>query len=229
MRDEVLALFRELADLSPDARARYFTEHRVDPEVRAEVESLLAHDAPTGSLAGPVVREANDLVQSGAAPGSGAYGPYRTVGVLGEGGMGIVYLAEQAEPVRRRVALKVIKHAAGGSLVARFESERQALALLDHPNIAKLHDAGETADGRPWFAMEYVPGLPITDYCDANQLGCRERLVLFQQVCRAVEHAHARGIIHRDLKPSNILVGKSDGVATPKTIDFGVSEADRES
>src|SRR6266567_1007193 len=182
MRDEVLALFRELADLSPDARARYFEEHRVDPDVRAEVESLLAFDAPSGSLAGPVAREAKDLLQSGAAPGSGAYGPYRTVGVLGEGGMGIVYLAEQAEPVRRRVALKVMKHAAAGSLVARFESERQALALLDHPNIAKLYDAGEIADGRPWFAMEYVPGLPITDYCDNNQLGLRERLPLFQDV-----------------------------------------------
>src|SRR5438552_2398693 len=224
MRDEVLALFRELADLSPEARARYFIEHRVDPNVRAEVESLLAHDAPTGSLAGPVAREATDLLQSRAAPASGAYGPYRTVGVLGEGGMGIVYLAEQTEPVRRRVALKVIKDAAG-SLIARFESERQALALLDHPNIARLYDAGETADGRPWFAMEYVPGLPITDYCDNNQLGCRERLALFQQVCRAVEHAHEKGIIHRDLKPSNILVAKIDGAAVPKVIDFGVAKA----
>src|SRR5437588_5770604 len=225
MRDEVLALFRELADLSPEARARYFEEHQVDAEVRAEVESLLAFDAPSGPLAGPVVREANDLLQSDTAPASGVFGPYRTIGVLGEGGMGIVYLAEQTEPIRRRVALKVIKHASADSLVARFESERQALALLDHPNIAKLYDAGETTDGRPWFAMEYVPGLPITDYCDAKQLGCRDRLVLFQQVCRAVEHAHAKGIIHRDLKPSNILVAKTDGVATPKIIDFGVAKA----
>src|SRR5690242_15345599 len=176
MRDEVLALFREVADLSPEARARYFEEHRVDAGVRAEIESLLAFDAPTGSLAGPIESEAKQLLQSSA------FGPYRTVGVLGEGGMGIVYLAEQAEPVRRRVALKVMKHSAAGTLLARFESERQALALLDHPNIAKLYDAGETADGRPWFAMEYVPGLPITDFCDSNQLGLRDRLLLFEQV-----------------------------------------------
>ncbi len=224
MRDEVLALFRELVDLSPEARARYFDQHPVDPEVRAEVESLLAFDAPTGSLAGPVEREAKDLLDSGPA-GFGEYGPYRTVGVLGEGGMGIVFLAEQAEPVRRRVALKVMKHAPASSLVARFESERQALALLDHPNIAKLFDAGQTSDARPWFAMEYVAGLPITDYCDSNQLGLRARLLLFQQVCRAVEHAHDRGIIHRDLKPSNILVAKTDGIATPTIIDFGIAKA----
>ena len=163
MRDEVLALFRELADLSPEARARYFDEHAVDPAVRAEVESLLAYDAPE-SLAGAVEREANELLSRRPASGSSAYGPYRPVGVLGEGGMGIVYLAEQTEPVRRRVALKIIKHAGAESLIVRFQSERQALALLDHPNIAKLYDAGEAADGRPWFAMEYVAGQPITDY-----------------------------------------------------------------
>ncbi len=224
MRDEVLALFRDLADLSPEARARYFDTHYVDPEVRAEVESLLTYDAPE-SLAGPIEREAQDIVSSRASHGSSEYGPYRSVGVLGEGGMGIVYLAEQIEPIRRRVALKVIKHAAAESLVVRFQSERQALALLEHPNIAKLYDAGQTSDGRPWFAMEYVAGLPITDYCDTNQLGVRERLLLFQQVCRAVEHAHERGIVHRDLKPSNILVAKTDGIATPKVIDFGVAKA----
>src|ERR1051326_7849060 len=144
MRDEVLALFRELVDLSLEDRARYFEEHHTDPELRAEVESLLAYDAPTGSMAGPVEREAKSLLRSGVAPGFSAYGPYRTVGVLGEGGMGIVFLAEQVEPVRRRVALKVIKHEAAGSLLARFESERQALALFEHPNIAKLFDAGQT-------------------------------------------------------------------------------------
>ncbi|HUI55583.1 MAG TPA: protein kinase [Bryobacteraceae bacterium] len=223
MGDEVLALFRELADLSPEARAQYFEEHAVEPEVRAEVESLLAYDAPE-SLAGPVEREAKDLVGSRPSHGSSDYGPYRSVGVLGEGGMGIVYLAEQTEPIRRRVALKVIKHAAAESLIVRFQSERQALALLEHPNIAKLYDAGQTSDGRPWFAMEYVAGLPITDYCDTNQLGVRERLRIFQQVCRAVEHAHEKGIVHRDLKPSNILVAKIDGGPTPKIIDFGVAK-----
>src|SRR5947209_13158752 len=129
MRDEVLALFRELADLSPEDRARYCDEHPVDPEVRAEVESLLAFDAPSGSLADILLRGADNLLESRTRSQSASYGPYRTVGVLGEGGMGIVYLAEQVEPVRRRGALKVTKHAAAGAPVARFESERQAVAL----------------------------------------------------------------------------------------------------
>ena len=150
---------------------------------------------------------------------------YRPVGVLGEGGMGIVYLAEQTEPVRRRIALKLMKHAAGGQSLARFESERQALALMEHPGIAKLYDAGATAEGLPYFVMEYVPGLAITDYCDRNATRCRERLRLFRQVCDAVQHAHQKGIIHRDLKPSNILVALRDGVAIPKIIDFGVAKA----
>jgi WD40 repeat protein/serine/threonine protein kinase len=154
------------------------------------------------------------------------FGPYRTIGVLGEGGMGIVYLAEQQEPVRRRVALKVLKSGeAGSQVLARFESESQALALMDHPNIAHIYEAGTTAGGRPYFAMEYVPGVPITDYCDRNLLGFRERLTLFQQVCQAVHHAHQKGVIHRDLKPSNILVMLQDGVPLPKVIDFGVAKA----
>ena len=154
------------------------------------------------------------------------FGPYHTIGVLGEGGMGIVYLAEQREPVRRRVALKVLKSGdAGSTVLARFESESQALALMDHPNIARIHDAGTTSTGRPYFAMEYVPGIPITDYCDRNLLGFRERLTLFQQVCQAVHHAHQKGIIHRDLKPSNVLVMLQDGKPVPKVIDFGVAKA----
>ena len=140
--------------------------------------------------------------------------------------MGIVYLAEQREPVRRRVALKVLKSGdAGSTVLARFESESQALALMDHPNIARVHDAGTTSTGRPYFAMEYVPGIPITDYCDRNLLGFRERLALFQQVCQAVHHAHQKGIIHRDLKPSNVLVMLQDGKPVPKVIDFGVAKA----
>jgi non-specific serine/threonine protein kinase/serine/threonine-protein kinase len=154
------------------------------------------------------------------------FGPYHTIGVLGEGAMGIVYLAEQREPIRRRVALKVIKHAdSSASVIARFESESQALALMDHPNIARVYDAGTTAGGRPYFAMEYVPGIPITDYCDRNLLGFRERLVLFQQVCQGVQHAHQKGVIHRDLKPSNVLVTLQDGKPVPKVIDFGVAKA----
>src|SRR5271170_3891710 len=154
------------------------------------------------------------------------FGPYHAIGVLGEGGMGIVYLAEQRQPVRRRVALKVLKSAELGSTVlARFESESQALALMDHPNIARIYDAGTTSGGRPYFAMEYVPGIPITDYCDRNLLGFRERLALFQQVCQAVHHAHQKGIIHRDIKPSNVLITLLDGKPVPKVIDFGVAKA----
>jgi serine/threonine protein kinase/Tol biopolymer transport system component len=154
------------------------------------------------------------------------FGPYHAIGVLGEGGMGIVYLAEQREPIRRRVALKVLKRGDDRpSFIARFESERQALAVMDHPHIAHVYEAGATADGRPYFVMEYVPGIPITDYCDRNLLGFRERLALFQQVCQAVQHAHQRGIIHRDLKPSNVLVTLLDGKPVPKVIDFGVAKA----
>jgi serine/threonine protein kinase len=146
--------------------------------------------------------------------------------VLGEGGMGIVYLAEQREPVRRRVALKVLKSADFGSnVLARFESESQALALMDHPNIARIYDAGTTSSGRPYFAMEYVPGIPTTDYCDRNLLGFQARLALFQQVCQAVHHAHQKGIIHRDIKPSNVLIMLQDGKPVPKVIDFGVAKA----
>jgi WD40 repeat protein len=140
--------------------------------------------------------------------------------------MGIVYLAEQRAPIRRRVALKVLKRGDDRpSFIARFESERQALAMMDHPNIARVHDAGATEDGRPYFAMEYVPGIPITEYCDRNLLRFRERLLLFQQVCQAVQHAHQKGIIHRDLKPSNVLVTLQDGKPVPKVIDFGVAKA----
>jgi WD40 repeat protein/serine/threonine protein kinase len=153
-------------------------------------------------------------------------GPYRILEVLGEGGMGIVYLAEQHEPVRRRVALKVIKLGMDTrEVVARFEAERQTLALLDHPGIARMFDAGATEDGRPYFVMEHVPGVPITEYCDRQRLSTRERLDLFVAVCEAVQHAHSNAIIHRDLKPSNVLVMIQDGKPAPKIIDFGVAKA----
>jgi eukaryotic-like serine/threonine-protein kinase len=153
-------------------------------------------------------------------------GPYRLLRLLGHGGMGVVYLAEQHEPIRRQVAVKVIKPGTDTrAVIARFEAERQALALMDHPSIAQVYDAGSTQDGRPYFAMEYVAGLPLTAYCDRHRLSTRERLSLFIHVCGAVQHAHQKGVIHRDLKPSNVLVAVVDGQALPKIIDFGVAKA----
>ena len=153
-------------------------------------------------------------------------GHYKLLEKIGEGGCGVVYVAEQEEPVRRRVALKVIKPGMDTrQVVARFEAERQALAMMDHPNIAKVLDAGTTENGRPYFVMELVRGIRITDYCDQNHLDTEQRLELFIQVCNAVQHAHQKGIIHRDLKPSNILVTLHDGVPVPKVIDFGVAKA----
>jgi serine/threonine protein kinase len=153
-------------------------------------------------------------------------GPYRLIQRLGHGGMGEVWLAEQKEPVRRRVAIKLIKAGMDThEVVARFESERQALALMNHPAIAKVFDAGSTTEGRPYFVMEYVDGIPITRYCDQHKLTMRQRLELFIRVCEGVQHAHQKAILHRDLKPSNILVGEIDGVAAPRIIDFGVAKA----
>jgi tetratricopeptide (TPR) repeat protein len=153
-------------------------------------------------------------------------GRYRLLQKIGEGGMGEVWLAEQKEPVRRRVAIKLIKAGMDTrEVVARFESERQALALMDHPSIAKVFDAGSTPQGAPYFVMEYVAGTPITDYCDNHRLSTRQRLELFMHVCEGVQHAHQKAIIHRDLKPSNILVVEVDGKAAPKIIDFGVAKA----
>src|SRR5262249_39903008 len=145
---------------------------------------------------------------------------------IGEGGCGVVYMAEQEAPVRRKVALKVIKLGMDTKqVVARFEAERQALALMDHANIAKVLDAGATETGRPYFVMELVGGIKITDYCEQNNLTTRQRLDLFIQVCHAIQHAHQKGVIHRDIKPSNILVATQDGVAMPKVIDFGIAKA----
>jgi len=157
---------------------------------------------------------------------AGQIGPYRLLRVVGEGGMGEVWLAEQTTPIHRTVALKLIKAGMDTKvLVARFESERQALALMDHPNIAQVYDAGSTAEGRPYFVMEYVPGLPITEYCDKHRLTMRERLELFMLVCDGVQHAHQKAIIHRDLKPSNVLVVEQNDKAIPKIIDFGLAKA----
>src|SRR5437660_750986 len=153
-------------------------------------------------------------------------GRYKLLQQIGEGGCGVVYMAEQEEPVRRRVALKVIKLGMDTkNVIARFEAERQAVALMDHPNIAKVLDAGTTGAGRPFFVMELVRGIKVTDYCDQNNFSTPQRLGLFIQICHAVQHAHQKGIIHRDIKPSNILVADHDGVPVPKIIDFGIAKA----
>jgi serine/threonine protein kinase len=173
--------------------------------------------------------KSTDRTLSAAGPGgatAGQIGTYRLLRVLGEGGMGEVWLAEQKTPIHRTVALKLIKAGMDTkTVVARFESERQALALMDHPNIAQVYDAGSTPEGRPYFVMEYVPGLPITEYCDRHRLTMKERLELFMQVCDGVQHAHQKAIIHRDLKPSNVLVVEQNDKAVPKIIDFGLAKA----
>ena len=161
-----------------------------------------------------------------AATGGDDFGRYQIVRPLGEGGMGIVYLAEQREPIRRLVALKVVKLGMDtAQLLARFNNERQALAMMDHPNIARIFDAGASTKGRPYFVMEYIEGAPITQYCDRQRMPTKERLAVFLAVCRAVQHAHQKGVIHRDLKPSNVLVTEQEGAPVPKVIDFGIAKA----
>jgi WD40 repeat protein/serine/threonine protein kinase len=192
---------------------------RVEGLLRAHVEDDFL-EAPAGA---PMITVDSRRLAEG--PGT-VIGPYKLREQIGEGGMGVVYVAEQTQPVRRKVALKIIKPGMDTKhVIARFEAERQALAMMDHPNIAKIHDAGATESGRPFFVMELVRGIPITDFCDREQLPIPKRLELFVLVCRAVQHAHQKGIIHRDLKPSNILVTMIDGAAVPKIIDFGVAKA----
>ncbi|MBV9506354.1 MAG: serine/threonine protein kinase, partial [Acidobacteriia bacterium] len=164
--------------------------------------------------------------QAAAASGDEDFGRYHILRPVGEGGMGSVYLAEQREPIRRAVALKVVKLGMDTEQVlARFVKERQALAMMDHPNIARILDAGATSKGRPYFVMEYIEGVPITKYCDDKRLTVQQRLELFLGVCRAVHHAHLKGVIHRDLKPSNVLVTEQEGAPVPKVIDFGIAKA----
>jgi non-specific serine/threonine protein kinase/serine/threonine-protein kinase len=215
---------------SAQERAVYLEEACVgDPRLRAEVEALLVAHARLGEL--PPAPAASDpsgtRAELSSPEGPGAWiGPYKLLQTLGEGGMGTVYLAEQQEPVQRRVALKIIKAGLDTTdVIGRFEQERQALALMDHPNIAKVFDAGTTEAGRPYFVMELVKGIPITTFCDQEQLMPRERLELLVPVCHAVQHAHQKGIIHRDLKPSNALIALYDGKPVAKIIDFGVAKA----
>jgi serine/threonine protein kinase/Tfp pilus assembly protein PilF len=170
--------------------------------------------------------ETQTIDSTSAATADDDYGRYQIIRPLGEGGMGTVYLAEQHEPIRRRVALKVVKLGMDTTQVlARFNNERQALAMMDHPNIAQIFDAASTSKGRPYFVMEYIDGAPITQYCDGKRMTIKERLALFLTVCRAVQHAHQKGVIHRDLKPSNVLVTEQDGTPIPKVIDFGIAKA----
>lgn len=210
-------LFHRLVDLPPEEQQQQLDEAcGSDDRLRAQVKALL----------GPVSPAVDSLLDSRTVKIPDAIGPYRILRKVGEGGMAIVYLAEQAEPVRRRVALKVIKPGLdSGQVLQRFEAERQALAVMDHPNVAKVFDAGTTIDGRPYFVLEYVDGHTITEHCDLNRLKIEQRLNLFLQVCQAVQHAHQKGVIHRDLKPSNILVSSDPSVSGLKVIDFGVAKA----
>src|SRR5688572_2555092 len=209
-----------------------------DAELRRRVDRLLRAHPVVGSF---LESAAPDVAAGLAAARAGAptdvagvvrvdlgtmTGPYKLLQQIGEGGMAVVYLAAQTQPIQRRVALKIIKPGMDSrQVIARFEAERQALALMDHPNIAKVLDAGTTDGDRPYFVMELVKGVPITRYCDECRLTPRQRLELFVQVCQAVQHAHTKGIIHRDLKPSNVMVALYDGKPVPKVIDFGVAKA----
>jgi serine/threonine protein kinase len=197
-----------------------------DAKLRRRVEALLrAHAEPDEILDAPEPRACTADEPLTERPGT-VIGPYKLLEQIGEGGFGVVFMTEQQRPVRRKVALKVVKPGMDTQqVVARFEAERQALALMDHPNIAHVFDGGETASGRPFFVMELVRGIPITDFCDRNQLRIRERLELYVMVCQAVQHAHQKGIIHRDLKPSNVLVTLHDGQPVVKVIDFGIAKA----
>jgi serine/threonine protein kinase/WD40 repeat protein len=226
--DQLIELFNEAKAKPAGAeRERFLAEAcGQDPHVKEQIVSLLQAELKDGDSdflkRRPLIRSA-DLVTG--KPGD-TIGRYKLLEQIGEGGCGVVYMAEQEEPMRRRVALKVIKLGMDTkSVIARFEAERQALALMDHPNIAKVHDAGATETGRPFFVMELVRGIKITEYCDQQNLTTKQRLELFTQVCHAVQHAHQKGIIHRDLKPSNILVTLHDGVPLPKVIDFGIAKA----
>jgi eukaryotic-like serine/threonine-protein kinase len=231
-------LFLRALDLTSAAERAAFLAGACDADegLRRHVEAMLrAHATPDSFLEKPaaalgITVDASDgIPRAGRNPGQGPgtrVGPYKLLEPIGEGGMGVVFMAEQQEPVRRMVALKIIKPGMDSAQVlARFEAERQALALMDHPNIAKVLDAGATPDGLPYFVMELVKGTPITTFCDANKLSSRQRLELFVLVCQAIQHAHQKGVIHRDIKPSNVLIALYDDKPVPKVIDFGIAKA----
>lgn len=218
----VVEIFSDALELAPEARSDFVRDAcGEDPGLRAEVQAMLAAETADEPL-----RIEERLRGAQGTGDDRRIGHYRLERILGEGGMGIVWLAEQAEPVRRKVALKVLRTGLWSDrILARFDQERQALAALDHPGVARVHDAGQTPEGQPWFAMEWVDGVPITEYCDRHRLDVDQRIALFVSVCRAVQHAHQKAIIHRDLKPSNILITEVDGRPTPKIIDFGIAKA----
>lgn len=229
--DREVAVFTEALQLPASERAA-FLERACggDSELRRKVEALLKGHDRVGDFLEHSPHETSTHATTGASVGEkpgDRVGRYKLLQQIGEGGCGIVFMAEQEEPVHRRVALKIIKPGMDTkSVIARFEAERQALALMDHPNIAKIFDAGATESGRPYFVMELVRGIKITDYCDQHSLSTRERLKLFIQVCQAIQHAHQKGIIHRDIKPSNILVTSTlEGATLPVVIDFGIAKA----
>src|SRR5262245_8394654 len=210
---------------SPTARAAFLNEAcGNDVQLRDRVEKLLSSHTGAGSflhVSIPVTTEPRLMERPGTI-----IGPYKLLQQIGEGGMGVVYMADQESPVRRRVALKIIKPGMDSrQVIARFEAERQALAMMDHQHIAKVLDAGTTESGRPYFVMELVHGVPLTKFCDENRLTLRQRLELFVPVCQAIQHAHQKGVIHRDVKPSNVLVALYDDRPVPKVIDFGVAKA----
>jgi WD40 repeat protein/serine/threonine protein kinase len=227
---ELKAIFCEALDVPPGEERRAFLDGacRGNPDLRSRVEALLAAGHDAGEFLEPSVpspsttwNPPDPLETSGTV-----IGPYKLLEQIGEGGMGTVYMAEQQQPVRRKVALKIIKPGMDSrQVIARFEAERQALAMMDHQNIARVLDAGTTDSGRPYFVMELVHGVPITQFCDERKLTLRERLELLVPVCQAIQHAHQKGIIHRDIKPSNVLVTMYDDKPVPKVIDFGVAKA----
>src|SRR5438874_9175405 len=218
-------IFVQALDITPtEERLRFLTSAcGKDAALLARVQALLRADESGESFLPEQPKAA--VVAITEKPGD-RIGRYKLLQQIGEGGCGTVYMAEQTEPVRRRVALKVIKLGMDTKqVIARFEAERQAVALMDHPNIAKVLDAGATETGRSYFVMELVRGVKITEFCDQNGLPTRARLELFIQVCHAIQHAHQKGVIHRDIKPTNILVTVNDGVAVPRVIDFGIAKA----
>ena len=227
-------IFGQALGITDPAERQAFLEQACggDAALRQEVESLLTAISAAGDFLRhpcPAVSgsQQNSLLKTPLSETAGTWiGRYKLLEQIGEGGFGVVWMAEQEEPVRRRVALKIIKAGMDTKeVIARFEAERQALALMDHPNIARILDAGATPTGRPYFAMELIDGLAITEYCDREKLSTQERLRLFIKVCQAVQHAHQKGIIHRDLKPTNVLVMVHDAEPVPKVIDFGVAKA----
>jgi serine/threonine protein kinase/tetratricopeptide (TPR) repeat protein len=219
----------DLASALPNAsRAAFLAESCGDDvELRREVEALLTAEADRQSddlRPTSIETKTTDVGSTTADPQR--IGPYRLTRKIGEGGMGVVWEAEQERPIRRTVAIKLVKHGlSSASVLSRFETERQALALMDHPNVARVLDAGSDAEGRPYFVMDYIRGIPISEYCDRSDLTTAQRLALVIQVCEGVHHAHQKGVIHRDLKPGNILVEEVDGKPVPRVIDFGVAKA----